>query len=206
MTSGTGLPSLNPTSLSIFAAGAKEFDEGIWGGAMVVVEMSGSVETKGVSTSGLTDKVVVVGVVVAGVVTEKATRPETTCPSGLINFQRAVMAPVSDGGSETTTTLSDDPRVGLLSCVRIPSPLMTSPENDSSGTDLANVIFHVLGAPSKTSPSDGELLSKELWAKAGLTPNAKSPTNRLNKKTINFDFESTLNFMNLLLSAISTPY
>ena len=77
---------------------------------------------------------------------------------------------------------------------------MTSPENDSSGTDLANVTDHVLGAPSRTSPSDGELLSKELWAKAGLTPNAKSATNRLNKKTINFDFESILNFMNLLLN------
>ena len=77
---------------------------------------------------------------------------------------------------------------------------MTSPENDSSGTDLANVTVHVLGAPSRTSPSAGELLSKELWAKAGLTPNAKSATNRLNKKTINFDFESILNFMNLLLN------
>jgi len=180
MASGTGLVSLNPTSLTTFAVGAKEFDEGICGGAIV---------TTGVD-----------------VATEKATRPETTCPSGLINFQRAVMAPVSDGGSETTTTLLDDPRVGLLSCVRIPSPLMTSPENDSSGTDLANVIFHVLGAPSKTSPSDGELLSKELWAKAGLTPNAKSPTNRLNRKTINFDFESTLNFMSLLLNRIIGPY
>ena len=111
MTSGTGLASLNPTSLSTFAVGAKEFDEGIWGGETVVVGMSGSVETSGVTTSGLTDKVVVVGVVVvgvvvAGVVTEKATRPETTCPSGLTNFQRAVMAPVSVGGNETTTMLS----------------------------------------------------------------------------------------------------
>ena len=157
MTSGPGLASLNPTSLSTFAVGAKEFEEGIWGGETVVVGMSGSVETSGVTTSGLTDKVVVVGVVVAGVVvvgvvTEKATRPETTCPSGLTNFQRAVIAPVSDGGNETTM-LSDDPRVGLRSCVRIPSPLMTSPENDSSGTDLANVTVHVLGAPSRTSPS-----------------------------------------------------
>ena len=114
MTSGTGLASLNPTSLSTFAVGAKEFDEGIWGGETVVVGMSGSVETSGVTTSGLTDKVVVVGVVVvgvvvAGVVTEKATRPETTCPSGLINYQRAVMAPVSDVGIETTTMLSVAP-------------------------------------------------------------------------------------------------
>ena len=77
---------------------------------------------------------------------------------------------------------------------------MTSPENESSGTDLVNVTVHVLGEVSSQSPSDGELLSKELWAKAGLTPNAKSVTNRLNKKTINFDFESILNFMNLLLN------
>ena len=83
MTSGTGLPSLNPASLSTFAAGAKEFDEGICGGAIV---------TTGVD-----------------VATEKATRPETTCPSGLINFQRAVMAPVSDVGNETTTMLSVAP-------------------------------------------------------------------------------------------------
>ena len=83
---------------------------------------------------------------------------------------------------------------------------MTSPENESSGTDLVNVMVHPLGEVSSKSPSDGELLSKALWAKAGLTPNAKSATNRLNKKTINFDFESTLNFMNLLLSAISAPY
>ena len=78
---------------------------------------------------------------------------------------------------------------------------MTSPENDSSGTDLANVTDHVLGAPSRTSPSDGELLSKELWAKAGLTPNAKSATNRLNKKTINFEFHEPApirNFKTLL--------
>jgi hypothetical protein len=76
---------------------------------------------------------------------------------------------------------------------------MTSPENESSGTDLANVIVQLLGEISSASPSDGELLSKVLCAKAGLTPNEKSATNRLNKKTINFDFESTLYFMNLLL-------
>lgn len=104
-TSGTGLPSLNLTSLSTFLVGAKEFEEGIdevGGGEAVVVG------TSGVATSGLSDKVVIVivGVVVMGVVTEKATRPETTCPSGLTNFQRAVMAPVSVGGNETTTMLS----------------------------------------------------------------------------------------------------
>ena len=39
---------------------------------------------------------------------------------------------------------------------------MTSPENESSGTDLANVIVQLLGEVSSESPSDGELLSKVL--------------------------------------------
>lgn len=41
--------------------------------------------------------------------TEKATRPETTCPSELTNFQRAVIAPESAVGSVATTMLSDAP-------------------------------------------------------------------------------------------------
>ena len=66
--------------------------------------VSGTEEFEGMSPLGSAVKI---GADVA--LTEKATRPETTCPSELTNFQRAVISPVSDVGNKATTMLSVAP-------------------------------------------------------------------------------------------------
>jgi hypothetical protein len=74
---------------------------------------------------------------------------------------------------------------------------MISPENVSSGTDLVKVMLHWAGGLSTVSPSNGELLSKALWAKAGDPPKAKRPKKRLSKKSVGLNPEAILCFIDL---------
>jgi hypothetical protein len=78
---------------------------------------------------------------------------------------------------------------------------MISPENVSSGTDLVKVMLHWAGGLSTVSPSNGELLSKALWAKAGDPPKAKRPKKRpkkrRGKKSVGLNPEAILCFIDL---------
>lgn len=111
----------------------------------------------------------VAGTVVAGsCATVNLIRPEMTCPSTLTSLQRVVMEPERFAGNANWMMNSVAPYVGGASFVRTPSPLMTSPDAEERGTDLAKVTTHTEGEEVSVAPLLGLLSTNVLCANATL--------------------------------------